>query len=391
MAMRELHICLRMTGSLDWVGGLVYIQNLALAIASLPEQDRKGIKLSISTSRAHAAFIGPIQASVDRVYYWENFLQRAYFKSANFIAVKVPFIPRHLFDPRRFDFVYPENSPGRAPYRRGSWITDFQHRRMPQFFSQREIEKRNQIFEALAQSASVTVLSSRMAQEDFCFLYPQAACRSAVLNFVSSIDPQWFDENPKIYQEKYGLPDDFFLVANQFWKHKDHRVVIEALGLLKHRGIHPTVVCTGSTADYRHPGYFKELLLRIEQLSLGKQVRILGLIPRLDQVQLMRRSLAFIQPSLFEGWSTIVEEARLLGKTILLSDFPVHLEQNPPNSYFFQRGNAEELTLLMGRVLSSAGSAPDLEKEWIGRVDNMTRVKAFGRNFLHIVRHATDC
>jgi glycosyltransferase involved in cell wall biosynthesis len=124
-------------------------------------------------------------------------------------------------------------------------------------------------------------------------------------------------------------------------------------------------------------------------LSLDSQVRILGFIPRRDQVQLMRRSLSVIQPSRFEGWSTVVEEARLLGKTILLSDFPVHLEQNPPNSSFFESGNAEDLASLMAKVSSSGGSTPDLEKEKIARLDNMSRLKIFGSNFLQIVRRAT--
>jgi glycosyltransferase involved in cell wall biosynthesis len=387
--MRDLHICLRMTGSLEWVGGMIYIQNLTRALASLPDKERQGVKVSISTGRNHAAFLEPIRPYVDRIYYQEHFIQRAYFRVANIIAVNVRFIPRWLFDPRRFDFIYPDWGGDKAAYRWGGWIPDFQHYHLPELFSQQDIDFRNASQKKIAENATVIILSSRMAQEDFCTLYPQAASRSAVLNFVSSIDPQWFEEDPRRYQEKYGLPDNFFLLPNQFWKHKDHGVVIEALGLLKQRGLHPTVVCTGSTTDYRHPGYFQELMSRIQQLGLEEQVRILGYIPRPDQVQLMRKSVAVIQPSRFEGWSTVVEEARVLGKTIVLSDFPVHLEQNPPNSYFFPQGNAEALACSLEEVLSLGGSTPDLHREEIARLDNVTRSQTFGRDFLQIVRRAT--
>ena len=37
--------------------------------------------------------------------------------------------------------------------------------------------------------------------------------------------------------------------------------------------------------------------------------------------------MAVAQPSLFEGWSTIVEDAKTLGKPIFVSDLPVHREQ----------------------------------------------------------------
>ena len=386
--MNNLHICLRMVGSWEWVGGMVYIQNLAWAIANLPEEEKPGVELSVAVPQAQSAFVEPVRGRVDRVYQ-ERVFDRAYAKIAKILAAHVRFIPRRLLNPHKFDFVYPDVAGARAPYLWGGWIPDFQHYHLPELFSPKEINFRNNFCKKRADHAAVIILSSRMAQEDFGSLFPKDAHRSALLNFVSWIDPEWFHENPKAYQEKYGITEDFFLVANQFWKHKDHRVVIDALALLKQQGIQPTVVCTGSTSDYRHPDYFKELLVRIQQSGLEDRVRVLGFIPRLDQVQLMRQSLAVIQPSRFEGWSTVVEEARSLGKTILLSDFPVHLEQNPPNSYFFERGNAEELACLMAKVSSSAGSTPDFEKEKIARLDNLERLKIFGNNFLQIVRRAT--
>jgi len=79
--MRDLYICLRMWGSPEWVGGMVYIQNLAWAIASLPETKRKGIKLSAAVHFTHTKFVEPIRASVDRVYE-ERFFDKAYDKLA---------------------------------------------------------------------------------------------------------------------------------------------------------------------------------------------------------------------------------------------------------------------------------------------------------------------
>ena len=181
------------------------------------------------------------------------------------------------------------------------------------------------------------------------------------------------------------MPDRFFLVSNQFWKHKDHAVIIEALAILKQRHICPTIVCTGTLSDYRNPHYFNQLLKRIDELKLQKQFIILGVIPRLNQIQLMRRCLAVIQPSLFEGWSSVIEDARSLGKPVIASNFPVHIEQNAPNSYFFECGNAEALAELISTAASTLEIGANSQLEALARKDNEERVSIYGRRFLEIV------
>jgi glycosyltransferase involved in cell wall biosynthesis len=100
----------------------------------------------------------------------------------------------------------------------------------------------------------------------------------------------------------------------------------------------------------------------------------------------MRRSLAVIQPSLFEGWSTVVEDARSLGKPILLSDFPVHLEQNPPFGHFFERGNSEQLASLIEKAFDMLKPGPDHDQESHAQEENEERLVEYGRRFLAIVR-----
>ena len=65
------------------------------------------------------------------------------------------------------------------------------------------------------------------------------------------------------------------------------------------------------------------------------------MLPRAHVFRLMRQSLAVLQPSLFEGWSTSVEEAKSVGKRMILLDIPVHREQDPPRALFFDPRDAE--------------------------------------------------
>jgi glycosyltransferase involved in cell wall biosynthesis len=383
---KDLHICLNMVADPTWSGGVLYIQNLVKAIASLPIAERQNIKLSLAIEKSNQKLVEPIRNQIDHVYA-DGFLETNYLKACKILAAYAPFIPSKFLNPRSCDFIYPHCARAKAPYKWGGWIPDFQHYHLPHLFSPHEIVRRNADAKKLADAAPVIVLSSQMAQTDFCNAYPYACDRSTVINFSSSFNLEWFELDPLIVQAKYNLPNHFFLVSNQFWQHKDHTIIIEALNILKQRKIYPIVVCTGGLIDDRNPQYFSEIQSLIEKLQLVDQMKILGLIPRIDQIQLMRRCIAVIQPSLFEGWSTVVEDARTLGKPILVSDFPVHLEQNPPDAHFFERRNAEELAELMSKSISSLEPGPHIAAENQARQENQVRVIDYGRKFLKIVNN----
>jgi glycosyltransferase involved in cell wall biosynthesis len=88
-----------------------------------------------------------------------------------------------------------------------------------------------------------------------------------------------------------------------------------------------TVVASGNPSDSRNPLHPQAVLDQVKALGLQQQFRFLGLIPYDDLMPLMRASVGVLNPSLFEGWSTPVEEAKALGVPMLLSDLPVHREQ----------------------------------------------------------------
>jgi hypothetical protein len=103
----------------------------------------------------------------------------------------------------------------------------------------------------------------------------------------------------------------------------------------------------------------------------------------------MRQSLAVIQPSLFEGWSTVVEEVKSLGKTILLSDLPVHREQNPPSAEYFNPMDAVSLAEKMIFLYATRAPGPELELEQSARQNFTSRLRHFGETFLEIVVETT--
>lgn len=374
-----MHIGLYMIGDEGWIGGVNYIQNLVKSLSCLPPTERGRFKLSLVADPSKKKFVAPVQDLVDDVFF-ESVTQRICRK--NFCRWRL--FPRIMADPFHLDFWYPNQSGLCLPYRNAGWIPDFQHKHLPHLFTPSELGARDKSFRAIAENCETVVLSSHMALDDFIRYFPERAHVARVLNFVSVPDPRCFSGNPIQIQNQYGLPDQFFLVSNQFWAHKNHEIVLDAMHILKQRGIAAHVACTGATQDHRNPGFFPKIVERVEALGLENHFKILGLIPRHDQMQLMRRCLAVLQPSLFEGWSTVVEDAKGVGKRILLSDFPVHVEQDPPCAQFYSGKDPFQLADLMEETLASQMPGPDLQKEELARQKNSGAMVAYARGFLDV-------
>ena len=379
-----------MQGGSAWAGGAEYVKNLLLATRAAAAEERCALRATLFTGRA----LEPV---------W-----RAQFAPLADI-VRLPQLPRRLnrwlhfgnralaraIRARGIDFLFPltyENTstiglhfpiaPALTATRWAGWIPDFQHRHLPHLFRDADLRLRDDGITHLAAEAPAIVFSSETSARDYREFWPDGKAHPFVLHFCTVPDDEWFRGDPATAQKQHALPDRFLLVSNQFWQHKNHATVFAALGLLAQRGIRPHIACTGSLNDYRGREHVAKLRQQLTDLQIEGQVALLGLIPRGEQVQLMRRCVAVVQPSLSEGWSTVVEDARLLGKPIVLSDLAVHREQNPPGARFFARESADELAAAIADVWSVLPPGPYFSAEEKARATARQAVGEFGRRFL---------
>ncbi|HEY9642514.1 MAG TPA: glycosyltransferase [Coleofasciculaceae cyanobacterium] len=367
----------------SWFGGISYIENLVRAIATLPEQPKLAL-VCTSRTRQYLELFQSIDALVDQFIcltqpnVWETEAE------ASFSSTTCQTYAQ-LFE--HIDFLYPclqAIDATASSYPHACWIPDFQHVDLPQLFLQEDIDERNALFSEIAVRSPLLVLSSQHTAQKFQTLYPDSKTIRRILSFHTLPEPQWYEPDPVETVEKYQLPDRFFICNNQFWQHKGHAVLFDAVAQLRHSGQAVAVVCTGDTSDYRNIGYFQQLEQQIRDLGLSDLVYILGAIPRSDQIQLMRQSLAIVQPSNYEGWSTIVEEAQALGKPIVLSDFPVHLEQNPDRAIYFSQGDAQALSTALAEALSSLAAGVDPASEARAKQQCSEKATRFAQQFCQI-------
>lgn len=392
---RPIRIALMMQGNVEWMGGAEYTKNIVLALANVDEETRSDFEISLIRRRnVDSVIYERIVPYLTRTYIEEEMRQRpagtVFEELRRSLRARIFHEQRDPLDESLeeagFDFVYPYFTADKTQFRWASWIYDFQHKYLEHFFSQQEIEGRDDTFARFARFAPVVVVSSEGAKVDFDRFYPEAASKSKVLSFKVCPDPSWYGEDPVRVAEEYLLPERFFLVSNQFWQHKNHLVVFEALKRLREKAIYPIVVCTGLFHDHRDLGYTDGILQVLRKYDISQQVCLLGVIPRSHQVQLIRRAIAVIQPSLFEGWSTVVEEARCFGKPAVLSDIPVHREQNPPEAHFFDPHSPEVLAGMLADLWLTLPPGPDPERESSARRTALKEVKAFGERFYELAK-----
>ena len=267
------------------------------------------------------------------------------------------------------------------------WIPDFQHLHLPEYFHATEVDKRNATIRKLVERANLIMLSSNAARNDFIAFSPQAASKVRVLPFPSLLAFESLAPDPRASRIKFNLPEKFALVANQFWAHKNHKVVVTAVAQLRDRGITVPIVMTGLPIDFRDRdnNYLSSLLQAIASAGLNSQITVLGQVPYTDLINLMRTAAVVIQPSRFEGWSTVVEDAKALGRPLLCSDIGVHHEQAPAGAGFFQCDAPTTLADLLADYWSRTDPGPDPESEILGLVAE----RAFAKDHASIL--ATIC
>ncbi len=265
-----------------------------------------------------------------------------------------------------------------------AWIPDFQEQAFPSFFSARELAARLRNVRNSCRHATTVILSSHAARRDLEAIAPGGEALHEVLSFVADVPPQDGLPPRSELQKKYALPNRYFHLPNQFWVHKNHKVVLQALNRLKNEGHRVFVLATGNTSDHRQPDHFRTLMELARDLDVLDVFRPLGTVPFGDLMGLMRHAVAVINPSKFEGWSTSVEEAKSMGKAVILSNIPVHREQTPERAAYFPPDDAGALADALREASRDWRETDDLEYAHNAARDLPLRRRAFGRRYRQI-------
>lgn len=347
IVLKKKKILFNGTGNQNWIGGLYYLKNIIFSClqndAIMQQYDilvwidlehadifqcfkhKITIKIIKNTGKWHMAFI----------------MLRAF-----------------MFENVRWSYAHALTRTGKLFKEYGVlWIPDFQHRKLPEFFPLEEIQKRDKDIQYAIACKNPMVLSSFDSQQDLKQFYKGIMCEEHVVHFVSYIEEEIENISEEFEREilkKYDL-FQYIYIPNQFWKHKNHIIVVKAIEKIIEKNVLAEYffVFTGQLEDYRNPTYISQIKSILQKTGIRDRIRLLGFVERKEQIAIMKNAAFIIQPSLCEGWGTVLEDAKVLDKTVLLSDLPVHREQMYDKCILFNPYDEDELVSFMELTVSS--------------------------------------
>jgi glycosyltransferase involved in cell wall biosynthesis len=365
----------------NWVGGAYYIENLVFALDKLEEKFKPEVFLFSSDEHFESFKIKTSYPYLSR-YVANNkpysLVERIINKGFRFLS------KRNLIDRNKLkvDLLFPVFDPGNEATQKVNylyWIPDFQEHYLPGFFSDAEVKRRLQIQIAISsQKRALLLLSSEAALKDYQSLFPNALTKNFIVPFAVS-HPSYEMTDIESIKTEFGVRGKYFISSNQFWAHKNHFIILEAVNILKEKGIEICMLFTGKQIDWRNPDYFDELRNYVNDNKLSENILFLGLIDRSVQLQLMKNAEAVIQPSRFEGWSTVIEDAKAMNQLVIASNINVHIEQLNGNGILFNPDDSLELAGVLQRI--------NKDKPEINRIDYSENVLQYARNFISILKN----
>ncbi|WP_243366962.1 glycosyltransferase family 4 protein [Fundidesulfovibrio soli] len=268
-----------------------------------------------------------------------------------------------------------------------SLVHDLQHHYYPQFFSEEERRGRDQTYQLVARRATLVACVSdyvRSTVLDYTNLPPRKV-RTVFTRLPERLNPPGEAQVAAVLA-RLGLARQGYLIypAN-FWPHKNHAVLLTALGL--HAAANPgsglKLVLTGADT-----GAAAELRQAAQAMNLGERVLFTGYVSDEDLAALTSVALALIFPSLFEGYGMPVAEAMAMGVPVLCSNVTSLPEVGGDAVLLFDPRKPEDVAAAMTRIASEPGLAAELSQKGRARAASFGGSQRMARDYLDLLDEA---
>jgi glycosyltransferase involved in cell wall biosynthesis len=215
-------------------------------------------------------------------------------------------------------------------------IHDVQHRLQPEFpevSADGEWERREYLMRNLAASAAGIFVDSDVGREHLSLFYGAYGAtdeRLHVLPFLPASTMRRFVSTAEqaAVRARYGIPDAYIFYPAQFWSHKNHARIIEAMEQIRNvAGTEIAAVFCGSHAGAARERHFELLMTMAHRCGVANQIQILGFVSDDELAALYAGARALVMPTFFGPTNIPVLEAWAAGCAVITSDIPGVREQ----------------------------------------------------------------
>lgn len=178
-----------------------------------------------------------------------------------------------------------------------------------------------------------------------------------IIKVLYYIPPSYIRENYKKNTDNVRSKNQFFYPA-QFWSHKNHEVIINAVNYLKKNGTNVKVVFAGSKKNN-----FNKIKDLINELNLKENIQIVDYVSNDDIINLYKNSLSLIMSTFCGPTNIPPTEAIYLGCPVIASNVYAAKEQLEDSALFFDPHDYISLSKSMKKLIDN----PSLVSELINK------------------------
>ncbi|MBP2233299.1 glycosyltransferase involved in cell wall biosynthesis [Azospirillum agricola] len=237
-------------------------------------------------------------------------------------------------------------------------IHDLQHRLQPEFpevSAHGQTEYRDYLYRNACRYATLILVESEHGKQDVLRFYGDAIGedRIRVLPLYPPIRQGGMPSESDLQRVRanYGLPPRYFFYPAQFWRHKNHRLILQALRRIEEEtGETIPLVLSGTYVDPVRAIAFKEMMDFAVEIGVRDRVSYLGWVPDEDMPALYRLSAGLVMPTFFGPSNIPALEAWNYGRPVITSDIPGLREQTGDAGLLVDPRSPEQLAAAMLRL-----------------------------------------
>ncbi len=247
-------------------------------------------------------------------------------------------------------------------------VWDLCHRDTPEFPEvnfYRMFESREQLYNKCLYKAVAILVDSEYGKRNMIKRYGIDENRISVVPFSPSLNI--IQKTEVDIKNKYNIKGNFIFYPAQFWSHKNHIYIIDAISILKNKGINLYAIFSGADK-----GNLKYVLEYAKNIGVSELIRYIGFAPNDEMYSLYKNSLAMVMPSYFGPTNIPPLEAFFVGTPVCYPDRDGLREQVGDAALLCNLNNPDSLADNLISLLNSEELRNNLIEKGIKRLNELS-------------------